>query len=40
VVIKVNLPVSVADAADATFTACRNDECYSAKGGAKVQTTQ
>jgi len=36
--IKVDLPVSVTDAADAVFTACRNDECYSAKGSAKVDT--
>ncbi len=30
------LPISVADAADAVFTACRNSECYSAKGSATV----
>jgi len=35
-VIDVDLPVSLADAADAVFTACRNDECYSAKGSAMV----
>ena len=34
--INVDLPVSVADAADAVFTACRNSECYSAKGSATV----
>jgi len=36
--IQVDLPVSVADAADAVFTACRDTDCYSAKGSAKVQT--
>jgi len=35
-IIKVDLPISVADAADAVFTACRNEECYSAKGSAAV----
>ena len=35
-IIKVDLPISVADAADAVFTACRNDECHSAKGSAAV----
>jgi len=34
--INVDLPVSVADTADAVFTACRNSECYSAKGSATV----
>src|SRR6478735_153471 len=38
VVLKVDLPVSVADAADAIFTACRKDQCYSGNGSAKVQT--
>lgn len=36
--IKVDLPVSIADAAEATFTACRNDECHSAKGSALVNS--
>jgi hypothetical protein len=35
-IIQVDLPISVADAADAVFTACRNDECYSKKGSAQV----
>lgn len=35
-IIKVDLPIPVADAAEAVFTACRNDECYSDKGGAEV----
>jgi len=35
--IKVDLPISVADAADAVFTACRNDECVTATGSAKGQ---
>jgi len=34
-IIKVDLPISVAEAADAVFTACRNAECYSAKGSAQ-----
>jgi len=34
--IKVDLPTSVAEAADAIFTACRNSECYSAKGSAQA----
>lgn len=33
-IIKVDLPISVAEAADSIFTACRNGECYSAKGSA------
>jgi hypothetical protein len=33
---EVNLPISVADAANALFTACRNSECHSAKGSASV----
>jgi len=36
-IIKVDLPISAADAADAVFTACRNDECLSAKGSATAQ---
>ncbi|HEX2673534.1 MAG TPA: hypothetical protein VHM25_21780 [Polyangiaceae bacterium] len=36
-IIEVDLPISVADAADAIFTACRNDECYSEKGSAQVE---
>ena len=35
--ITVDLPLSVADAAGATFTACRNGECYSAKGNAQAE---
>jgi hypothetical protein len=35
-IIKLDLPVSAADAADAVFTVCRNDECHSAKGSTKV----
>ena len=35
-VLQVDLPVSVADAANAVFTVCRNDECHSAKGSARV----
>jgi hypothetical protein len=34
-IIKVDLPISVAEAADAIFTACRNTECHSAKGSAQ-----
>lgn len=33
-IIKVDLPISGADAADAVFTACRNDDCVTAKGNA------
>ena len=36
--ITVDLPVSAATAADAVFTACRNAECHSAKGSAKVRS--
>lgn len=36
--IKVDLPISVAEAADAIFTVCRDDECLSAKGSAKTKS--
>ena len=35
-VISFDLPISVASAADAVFTACRNSECHTAKGSATV----
>jgi hypothetical protein len=31
-----DLPISVVEAADASFTACRNSECHTAKGSATV----
>jgi len=37
--ITADLPISVADAADAVFTACRNGECYSATGSAMVNAS-
>ena len=36
--LEVDLPISIAEAADAIFTACRNSECHSAKGGALVNS--
>jgi len=36
--IKVDLPISIAEAADAIFTTCRNHECYSAKGSAQADS--